>query len=165
MEGQTTRERLTLKNHRRLRQRGNAILEAALILNVFFMLLFALIDFSVAVLMKNCVTSAVRDGVRAGITGGAPDGHLNDNIKSVVEQDSMNFVSDAMITITYLDPNTMAPVTGETSAAAGNILEVSVSGLSWAWMCPYARNASALQISATSADVMEPTSSGVIPTI
>ena len=153
------------KYYRRRRwQRGTSAVEAAIILNAFFMLLFGLIDFSVAVFMKNCVQSAVRDGVRAGVTGAAPDGHVNDNIKAVVEASSLNFVKDSMITITYTNPATMTVVTDNTGPSSGNILTVTVSGLSWAWMCPFARDATALQISASSADLMEPTANGTIPT-
>lgn len=154
----------TLTRNRCRSQRGSSALEAALILNVFFMLMFGLIDFSMAVLMKNCVQSAVRDGVRVGITGQMLSGHLNDKIKATVQTSSLNFVKPGMITVTYTDPKTMTVVTDNSGPSPGNILTVSVSGLSWAWMCPYARDMTALQISASSADLMEPTANGTIPT-
>jgi|SRR5579884_1501392 len=157
-------KQVTSNHHRRGRQRGSSALEAALIIQVFFMLIFAIIDFSMAVFMKNLVQSSVRDGVRAGITGTMVSGHVNTNIKNTVEASSLGFVKDAMITITYTNPVTMTQVTDNTGPSPGNILTVTVSGLSWAWMCPFARDATALAISASSADLMEPTANGTIPT-
>jgi Flp pilus assembly protein TadG len=57
------------KLSRKIRQRGNAMLEGALALPPLLMLLFATIDFSVAILVKNTVQSAVREGVRYAVTG------------------------------------------------------------------------------------------------
>jgi hypothetical protein len=74
----------------------------------------------------------------------------------------MGFISDpTKISITYYDPNNNFNVTN--SNAGGNIVQVQVSGMSWAWMCPYARNATALQYSASSSDIVEPSPNGIPP--
>jgi hypothetical protein len=156
------------KLSRKIRQRGNAMLEGALALPPLLMLLFATIDFSVAILVKNTVQSAVREGVRYAVTGQTVSGLGEDeSIRTVVENNSLGFLNssngDSLISITYYNPNTLAVVTGVGSNASGNIVEVQVSGFSWAWMVPYARDSTPAQISAISMDIVEPNSSGVPP--
>ena len=62
------------KGSRRTRQRGNAMLEGALALPPLLMLLFATIDFSIALLVKNTVQASVREGVRYAVTGQTVNG-------------------------------------------------------------------------------------------
>jgi hypothetical protein len=92
----------------------------------------------------------------------------DDSIKTVVQNNALGFLSGtsgaALISITYYNPTTLAAVTGTNSNAAGNICQVQVNGLSWVWMAPYARDSSPLQFSATSSDIVEPTTSGIPPT-
>jgi Flp pilus assembly protein TadG len=156
------------KRSRRARQRGNAMLEGALALPPLLMLLFATIDFSIAILVKNTVQSAVREGVRYAVTGQTVGGLGQDaSIRTVVENNSLGFLNssngDSLISITYYNPATLAVVTGIGSNAPGNIVQVQVTGLSWAWMVPYARSSTPLQISATSMDIVEPNATGVPP--
>lgn len=156
------------KRSRRALQGGNAMLEGALALPPLLMLLFATIDFSIAILVQNTMQSAVREGVRYAVTGQTVSGLGQDeSIRTVVENNSLGFLNssngDSLISITYYNPTTLAAVTGTGSNASGNIVQVQVSGLSWAWMVPYARSSAPLQISATSTDIVEPNSTGVPP--
>jgi len=156
------------KRSRRARQRGNAMLEGALALPPLLMLLFATIDFSIAILVKNTVQSAVREGVRYAVTGQTVGGLGQDaSIRTVVENNSLGFLNssngDSLISITYYNPTTLAVVNGIGSNAPGNIVQVQVTGLSWAWMVPYARSSTPLQISATSMDIVEPNATGIPP--
>jgi len=157
------------KGNRRTGQRGNAMLEGALALPPLLMLLFATIDFSVAILVKNTVQAAVREGVRYAVTGQTVSGLGQDeSIRTVVENNSLGFLNstngDSLISITYYNPTTLAVVTGTGSNSPGNIVQVQVSGLSWVWMVPYGRSATPLQISATSMDIVEPNATGIPPT-
>jgi len=154
---------------RRARQRGSAILEGALALGPLFMILFATIDFSMAILMKNTVQSAVREGVRYAVTGQVMNGMgQDDSIKTTVQNNSLGFLAGdtnkALISITYYNPTTLVAVTGTGSNAPGNIVQVQVTGLSWAWMVPYGRSATPLSITCTSSDIVEPNNGGVPPT-
>jgi Flp pilus assembly protein TadG len=157
----------TENRRRRARQRGNAMLEGALALPPLLMLLFATIDFSIAILVKNTVQSAVREGVRYAVTGQTVGGLGQDaSIRTVVENNSLGFLNNSngnLISITYFNPNTLSQVNGVGSNAPGNIVQVQVTGLSWAWMVPYARSSAPLQISATSTDIVEPNSTGIPP--
>jgi len=158
----------TENRRRRARQGGNAMLEGALALPPLLMLLFATIDFSIAILVKNTVQSAVREGVRYAVTGQTVGGLGQDeSIRTVVENNSLGFLNssngDSLISITYYNPTTLAAVNGIGSNAPGNIVQVQVTGLSWAWMVPYARSSAPLQISATSMDMVEPNATGIPP--
>ena len=145
------------------------MLEAALALPPLFMLLFATIDFSVALFVRNTIISAVREGVRYAVTGQTSSGlGQNASIKKVVETDSMGFLNSSnanLISITYYSPTTLSVVTGTGSNSPGNIVQVQVSGLSWAWMVPYGRSATPLSISATASDIIEQNNTGVPPAL
>ena len=144
------------------------MLEAALALPPLLMILFATIDFSIAILVKNTVQASVREGVRYAVTGQTVSGLGQDeSIRTIVENNSLGFLNssngDSLISITYYNPNSLAVVNGLGSNAPGNIVQVQVTGLSWAWMVPYARSSAPLQISATSMDIVEPNATGVPP--
>ena len=156
------------KRSRQTRQRGNAMLEGALALPPLLMLLFATIDFSIAILVKNTVQASVREGVRYAVTGQTVNGLGQDeSIRTVVENNSLGFLNssngDSLISITYYNPNSLQVVNGVGSNAPGNIVQVQVTGLSWIWMVPYARSSTPLRISATSSDIVEPNSTGIPP--
>ncbi len=153
---------------RRADQRGNTIVESALILLPMFAMLFAIIDFSVALFMKNTIQYAVRQGVRYAVTGQTLSGMGQDaSIKSVVQQNSMGFLNGttgaSYIAISYYSPKTLATVTGVGSNAGGNIVQISVTGFSWAWMVPLWRSAAPLAITAASSDLVETPSNGIPP--
>lgn len=144
------------------------MLEAALVLGPLFMLLFATIDFAMALLIKNTIQSAVREGVRYAVTGQTMTGMGQDDaIRSVVQNNSLGFLSGtagaSKISIAYYDPKTLSAVSGVNSNAPGNVVQVSVNGFSWAWMVPYGRDATPLLISAASSDIVEPSATGVPP--
>ena len=156
------------RTDKRAGRRGNTILEAALVLGPLFMLVFGTIDFAMALLMKNSMQSAVREGVRYAITGQTMNGlGQDDSIKTVVQNNALGFLSGTTwksnVVITYYNPKTLLAVTGVNSNAEGNIVQVSVTGLSWAWMVPYGRSAVALPIAAASSDVVEPPPNGATP--
>ena len=154
---------------RSVAQRGATMVELAVTLLPFLIFVFATIDFGVAILMQNTAQSAVRAGVRYAITsristsGGNPLGQ-DASIKGIVKSQSMGLLDhllpfgetlDDHIDITFYDQVTLQPVVGLGSNRAGNIVQVSVTGLSHLWMVPLVRGSSAFRILASSADVME----------
>ena len=129
-------------------------------------ILFAVLDLSIALFVKNTVQFAVCQGVRYAVTSQTLAGMGQDaSIKTVVQGYTLGFldylspdhVGKNRIAITYYDPVSLAPVAGAGSNAGGNIVVVSASGLSWAWMVPLLRSAAPLQFSVSSADIMEAT--------
>ena len=127
-------------------------------------LLFGLLDLAFAIFARNSMEFAVRQGVRYAVTSQTMPGlGQDDSIKSVVEKYAtgmLRLVSAGgtnQISINYYDPVSLALVSGTGSNVGGNIVVVSATGLSWAWMVPLLRDAAPLQFSVRSADIMEAT--------
>jgi Flp pilus assembly protein TadG len=147
-------------------RRGSTLVEASLALLPMLAFFFGIVDVSFAVFLKNTLLFAVRQGVRYAVTSQTMTGLGQDaSIKSTVRTNSAGLV-DALspnqdgtnqITITYYDPVTLAAVTGANSNIGGNIVVVSIAGLSWAWMFPLWHSSAPLQFGVASADIMEAT--------
>src|SRR5664279_5144196 len=137
-----------MRGHKRgksSRHRGSMLVEGALAILPLWAVLFGVVDLSVAIFVKNTAQFAVCQGVRYAITSQTLAGMgQDDSIKSVVQGYTLGFlnylspdhIGKNRITITYYDPVSLAPVSGAGSNAGGNIVVVSASGLSWAWMVP-----------------------------
>ena len=143
-------------------RRGSELVECALATLPLLAFLWGILDVSVAIFVKNTMMFAVRQGVRYAVTSQTMQGLGQDaSIKSVVNKYSLGLLNALspngtnQITITYYNPVTLEPVTGVGSNAGGNIVVVSATGLTWAWMIPLLRSTAPLQFSVASADVME----------
>ena len=148
------------------------MVEAALVILPLLAVLFGILDLAFAIFVKNTVQYAVCQGGRYAITSQTKPGMGQDaSIKAVVETDciglldalSADHVGTDALSITYYNPLTLTPVTGVGSNIGGNIVVVSATGLSWAWMFPLLRAATPLQYSVSSADIMEATPIGGPP--
>lgn len=154
---------------RRESQRGSAILEGSLIILPLMALAFALLDYPLAIFIQNTLRNAVREGVRYAITQQTGGGGQDASIKGVVQQNAMGFLNDAdisagnaSITITYYDKSSLTAVGGAGSNGQGNICVVTAA-VTRAWMAPLWRETGLLTFSASSSDVMEAPSGGVLP--
>ena len=148
------------------RRRGSVLVEGSFVILPLLAVLFGVLDLSIAVFVKNTVQFAVCQGVRYAVTSQTMAGMgQDDSIKTVVQGYTLGFL-DALspdhigknrLSVTYYDPLALTAVAGVGSNIGGNIVVVSATGLSWAWMVPLLRNATPLQYSVSSADVMEAT--------
>ena len=154
------------------RRRGSVMVESALATLPLLAFLFGVLDFAFAIFLKNTMLFAVRQGVRYAVTSRTMPGKAHDeSIKTAVRIYSLGLVDTLSpdhngmnrISITYYDPVSLTEVTGTGSNAGGNIVVVSASGLSWAWMVPLLRDNTPLQFSVASADIMEASPSGGPP--
>lgn len=165
------------EHHRRARQRGNAMVEMALIMTPMMALLLAIVELSLPIFKKSTFTSAVREGCRYGITyqtayQGTTYGSQTEAIQAVVQANAMGFLNGPagqnQIKVRYYDPNSspaFSEVTGTSNANRdGNILEVSVEGYTHNWMAPinwfwgsttFQFTTTNLTIAASSADRLE----------
>jgi hypothetical protein len=153
-------------------RRGAVLVDSALATLPLLALFCGVLDFAVAIFLKNTTLFAVRQGVRYAVTSQTMAGKGHDaSIKTTVKTYSMG-VLDALspdhdgtnrIAIQYYDPVTLAELTGPGSNAGGNIVVISATGLSWAWMVPLLRDSTPLQFSVASADLMEASPSGGPP--
>ncbi len=148
------------------RQRGSVLVEGVLVVLPLLAILFVILDLSIALFVKNTVQFAVCQGVRYAVTSQTLAGKgQDDSIKSVIQGYTLGFldylspdhVGKNRIAITYYDPVSLAPLAGAGSNAGGNIVVVSASGLSWAWMVPLLHRAAPLQFAVSSAAIMEAT--------
>jgi hypothetical protein len=147
-------------------RRGSTMVEGAFTILPLLAVLFGVLDLSIAILVKNTVQFAVCQGVRYAVTSQTMTGKgQDDSIKTLVQGYTLGLL-DALspdhvgknrLSITYYDPLALTAVTGVNSNSGGNIVVVSASGLSWAWMVPLLRSAAPLEFSVSSADIMEAT--------
>ena len=148
------------------RRRGSAALEAAFVFLPLIAILFALMDFSIAIFVKNVLFHAVREGVRYGVTQQTGTTGQDAAIKAVVQTNAMGFLNGdsglAYISVTYHDAKTGAVAVGVNSNSGGNICVVSVTAFPWAYFAPVWRSSSA-SFTATSSDAMESPPNGVLP--
>jgi Flp pilus assembly protein TadG len=158
-----------LQKRRARGESGSAMVEAALIFLPLMALFFALVDFPFAIFIQNTIRNAVREGVRFAISQQTGAGGQDAAVKTVVENNSLGFISDAGITagtetftIAYFDGSTLAAANGVGSNGQGNICVVSASVQS-KWMAPVWRGTGVLTFSAASSDVMEAPPLGVLP--
>jgi Flp pilus assembly protein TadG len=145
---------------RRCRESGSVIVEFAMVLVPMLAMIFLLMDTAWLIFAKATLQEAVREGVRYGITGGAGCTSLNACIQSTIQQYSFGFVTSSnassVITINYYSPtNTGTALSGCGATTGGNVVEVSVSGISLVPLAPLWRSSAPLNLSASSSDVME----------
>ena len=163
------------RNQTRNSERGNTLVELALILTPMFALLLTIVELSMPIFEKSTFSAAVREGCRYGITyqttyNGTTYTTQTDAIKAVVQNNAMGFLSgqtglDKIYVKYYLPVSPFNEVTGTSSANRdGNVLEVSVQGYTHNWIAPiawfYGSNtfqvtSSPLTIAASSADRLE----------
>ncbi len=155
------------------RHRGSVLVEGVLAMLPLMAILFAVVDLSVAIFAKNTVQFAVCQGVRYAVTSRTLAGIGQDaSIKTVVNGYTLGLLNHLSadrnglnrISVTYYDPVSLAAVTGANSNVGGNIVVVSASGLSWAWMVPLLRGSAPLTFAVSSADIMEATPLAGAPT-
>ena len=165
-----------MRGHKRAnssRRRGSVLVEAAFVMLPLWAFLFGVLDLAIALFVQNTVQFAVCQGVRYAVTSQTlPGMGQDDSIKSVVQGYTLGFldslspdhVGKNRISITYYNPVSLAAVTGTGSNIGGNIVVVSATGLSWAWMVPLLRSATPLTFAVSSADIMEATPLAGAPT-
>src|ERR1035438_8869891 len=110
------------KRGKRFRRRGSALMEGPLALLPMLAILFAVLDLSIALFVKNMAQFAVCQGARYAITSQTKTGLGQDaSIKAVVKEYTLGFldclspdhIGGNRIAITYYDPVSLAVVTGD----------------------------------------------------
>lgn len=142
---------------RRRRQRGNAMLETAMVIVPFFAIILGTIDLSQAFFVRTTLQHAVRVGVRYAVTYQTKPGMCQDaSIKEVIRSNAMGFLKPSDITnkvfIRYYKPDTLAATANNWP---GNLVEVSIENYQWAWIAPLWRTVSPMVVVARASDRME----------
>jgi len=125
---------------RRKRSGGNVFVEAVFTLLPTFAIIFAFVDFGLMIFRWSTLQNAVREGSRYAVTFQTMAGVGQDvSIETTVQNFAMGFVkttdSPQSIFVKYYNPTTLAVVpTG--GNIPGNIVQVSVQGVSYSWIAP-----------------------------
>jgi Flp pilus assembly protein TadG len=104
----------------RKKRRGNAVLEAALVLPIILSLSFGGVEFGYYMFVKNTMQGAAREGARAAISSGATNTDVNTAVAGVMSAAGFN---SSQYTVTTT-PSTIS------TATTGTAVTVSVSA-SW----------------------------------
>jgi len=161
---------LPVNRQRRRGQSGSAVAEFAIVLLPLLALVFLIVDTAWMIFARAAIQEAVREGVRAGITGNPPgcsSSSLNACIQQTIQNYSFGFVNpknaSSVVQISYYSPGTMAQVSGSNASIGGNVLKVTVVGLPLVPLGPLWRTATPLALSASSSDVIESGTTNLSP--
>lgn len=106
-----------------------------------FALIFAFVDFGLLLFRWATLQNAVREGCRYAITFQTVTGEgQNASIEAVVQQYAMGIVkstdSPQDIFVNYYSPTNLNTPIASGGNVPGNIVQVSVQGVSWSWLAP-----------------------------
>jgi Flp pilus assembly protein TadG len=129
------------RSQRNRRRSGNALLESVFTILPTFALIFAFVDFGLLLFRWATLQEAVREGCRYAITFQTATGEgQNASIESIVQQYSMGLVTTAdspqHIFVNYYSVSNLNTPIASGGNVPGNIVEVSVQNISWAWLAP-----------------------------
>jgi Flp pilus assembly protein TadG len=136
-----TRTRKSVSESRRRRSGGHVIMESAFTLLPTFALICMFADVGLAMFRWTTLQNAVREGCRYAITFQTSGSSGQDaSIGQVVEKYSMGLVkttdSPQHILVNYYAPTDVNTPLVTGGNVPGNIVEVSVQNVSWAWIAP-----------------------------
>jgi len=122
-------------------QSGNAVIEMAFTILPTFALIFAFVDFGLLLFRWSTLQNAVREGCRYAITFQTQTGlGQNASIENVVQQYAMGLVTTSdvpqHIFVQYYAPANLNTPIATGGNVPGNLVQVSVQNISWAWLAP-----------------------------
>jgi Flp pilus assembly protein TadG len=148
---------------RRTAQSGSATVEFALLLLPFFAILFMTMDVAWILFTWACIQEGAREGVRYAITGsGQTEATLDSATKLVVEEYSLGFAKASNISVDYYPatgysasgvPSSLDGTAGSTSV--GNLVKVTVQGLTMKSFAPVFRTFGNIQLTASACDILQ----------
>ena len=133
---------------RRARSGGSSVLESVFTLLPTFALIFGITDFGLMIFRWTTLQNAVREGTRYAITFQTQSGLGQDaSVESIVQQYALGFVkttdSPQTIYVKYYSTSNMNTAIASGGNIPGNIVEVSVQGVSYGWLAPLSGSYSA----------------------
>jgi Flp pilus assembly protein TadG len=163
------KENRSLKaGRRRRRTGGNSIVESAFTLLPLMALIFAFVDYGLMIFRWSTLQNAVREGTRYAVTFQTITGDGQDlSIETTVQNNALGFVtvndSPQDIFVKYYNPTTLAQVTSGGNIP-GNVVQVSVQGVSYGFIAPlsgsygagtpFFRSASSMSLNVYSSDIL-----------
>jgi Flp pilus assembly protein TadG len=146
--GGDSKPRAQVSAKRKARSSGQNILEGVFTLLPTFALIFAITDFGLMIFRWTTLQNAVREGSRYAITFQTATGLGQDaSIEAVVQSYGLGFVkttdSPQTIYVKYYSTSNMNTAISSGGNVPGNIVEVSVQGVSYGWLAPLSGSYSA----------------------
>jgi Flp pilus assembly protein TadG len=150
-------------------RRGNSLIEASFTLLPTFAIIIAFVDFGLVLYRWSTLQNAVREGARYAVTFQTAAGFGQDaSIRKIVEQHSMGLVKSSdnpqKIKVNYYSPSNLNTALSPGGNIPGNVVQVSVEGISWPWLAPLSgsfgsnipmiRDNPAINLSVYSADIL-----------
>jgi Flp pilus assembly protein TadG len=142
---------------------GSVTVEFSFVVLPLLAILFMTVDVAWIIFGSACIQEGAREGVRYAVTGsGQSETTLDSAVKLVVQQYSFGFVKASNVSVDYYPPtgysSSGAPATIDGTAQAtqiGNIVKVTVQGVTMSSFGPLFRAWTPLQLSASASDVMQ----------
>jgi Flp pilus assembly protein TadG len=133
---------------RKARSGGSSVLESVFTLLPTFALIFGITDFGLMIFRWTTLQNAVREGTRYAITFQTATGLGQDaSIEAIVQEYALGFVkttdSPQTIYVKYYSTSNMNTAIASGGNVPGNIVEVSVQGVSYGWLAPLSGSYSA----------------------
>ncbi len=135
------KSRISVSSARRRKSGGSSMLEGVFTLLPTFALIFAITDFGLMIFRWTTLQNAVREGTRYAVTFQTQSGLGQDaSVENIVQQYAMGFVnttdSPQTIYVKYYSTSNLNTAIVSGGNVPGNIVEVSVQGVSYGWLAP-----------------------------
>ncbi|MES2790947.1 MAG: TadE/TadG family type IV pilus assembly protein [Planctomycetota bacterium] len=109
-------------------RRGAALVEAALVLPIFFMVVLGIIEFGRAFMVCQVLQNAAREGCRKAVTGAYTTAAISTDIKNDLKAVGVNSAKVTVSIIVTVDPTNPAVANNEVSlATTKDLVAVTVS--------------------------------------
>ena len=131
----------TPSESRRRRSSGNVIVESVFTMLPTFAMILMFVDMSLMLFRRSTLQNAVREGCRYAVTFQTLAGQGQDaSIGVVVQRYALNFVKTSdnpqHIFVNYYAPTDLNNAIASGGNIPGNVVEVSVQNISYAWIAP-----------------------------
>jgi Flp pilus assembly protein TadG len=145
------------------RERGSSLVEFGLVLIPLLAVVMLILDIAWAIFAQATIQEAVREGVRTGVTAkiAGACASVTCTVQNVVQTYSFGFISPAnastLIQVTYYSPSggTLTQVSGSGADVGGNIIQVTVSGLTIKALGAIMLTQQSVKVGATASDIIE----------
>jgi Flp pilus assembly protein TadG len=109
-------------------RRGAALVETALVLPIFFMVILGIVEFGRAFMVCQMLQNAAREGCRKAVTGAYTTAAITTDIKSTLQSIGVNSSKVTVSIIVTVDPTNPAVANNEVSVATTkDLVAVTVS--------------------------------------
>jgi len=137
---------------------GAEVVEFGLVLLPLLAFVLLLMDISWVLFAQSTLQHAAREGVRYAASLQAGTGNARASIRDVVTKNSFGFVkSGSNVVVNYYNPATLAAAS---SGAAGNVVEIVITGVKVYPLGPLWRSGAAVSLTARSSDTIDAAAGG-----